>query len=355
MENPILLIVALIASLVAGFIYLWNNCETFRNFWIGLWEGISNAVLTAVNKVIEFFTNLYTNITILTSTCIETIKIIWGIISDWFYTNIIQPLSAFFISLWETISTKAQEAWNFIVLIWESVSSWFNDNIITPISSFFDEMWSKLKNGASQAWEGIKSIFSNITNWFRTQFSNAWQAVKNVFSTGGQIFDGIKEGILSGLKSVINGLISGINKVIKVPFDGINSALNKIKSIDIPGIGKPFGGLPTISTPQIPQLRYGIGLAKKGHQYLLEGHGDEQVIPISEDEKWTSKVAMKLLKAVNQQKVSTSNRSILNSAVNNETIVLNAELKADIEMSDTKVGRIVTPVVIKTLKQGGDV
>lgn len=115
----------------------------------------------------------------------------------------------------------------------------------------------------------------------------------------------------------------------------------------------PFSFLPTISVPQIPELAGGIGLAKKGHQYLLEGHGDEQVIPISEDEKWTSKVAMKLLKAVNDQKANTSNSSILKSASNNGTIVLNAELEANIEMSDTKVGRLVAPVVIKTIKQGG--
>lgn len=86
---------------------------------------------------------------------------------------------------------------------------------------------------------------------------------------------------------------------------------------------------------------------------MLEGTGDEQVIPISEDEKWTSKVAMKLLKAVNEQKVNTSNNSFLRSAASNGTIVLNAELEANIEMSDTKVGRLVAPVVIKTIKQGG--
>ena len=38
--NPVLLIAAAIAALVAGFIYLWNTSEEFRNFWIGLWEGI---------------------------------------------------------------------------------------------------------------------------------------------------------------------------------------------------------------------------------------------------------------------------------------------------------------------------
>ncbi|PCO95576.1 tail tape measure protein, partial [Escherichia coli] len=33
-------IVAGIAILVVGFKWLWDNCEGFRNFWIGLWEWI---------------------------------------------------------------------------------------------------------------------------------------------------------------------------------------------------------------------------------------------------------------------------------------------------------------------------
>ena len=42
MANPIILI---IAALVAAFIYLWNNCEEFRQFWIDLWEGIKDIAI----------------------------------------------------------------------------------------------------------------------------------------------------------------------------------------------------------------------------------------------------------------------------------------------------------------------
>ena len=36
LANPIVLIIAAIAALVAAFIYLWNNCDGFRQFWIDL-------------------------------------------------------------------------------------------------------------------------------------------------------------------------------------------------------------------------------------------------------------------------------------------------------------------------------
>ena len=58
MANPILLIVSLIAGLVAGFIYLWNNCESFRNFWINLWSTIQKTVSSAIEKVKNFFTQI---------------------------------------------------------------------------------------------------------------------------------------------------------------------------------------------------------------------------------------------------------------------------------------------------------
>lgn len=116
-----------------------------------------------------------------------------------------------------------------------------------------------LITGAFEAiWEGIKKIFGdNVTNWFKDKFSQAWQAVRNVFSNGGQIFNGIKEGILNGLKLVINGLISGINHVITIPFNGINTALRTVRDISFMGVA-PFKGLiKTIKTPQIPYLAKG--------------------------------------------------------------------------------------------------
>lgn len=60
--NPIGVVIALIAALVAVFIYVWNHCETFRNFWIGLWENIKQVVAMwvdgfkiMINGIVNFF------------------------------------------------------------------------------------------------------------------------------------------------------------------------------------------------------------------------------------------------------------------------------------------------------------
>lgn len=58
LANPIGLVVSLIMGLVAAFIYLWNNNESFRNFWISLWEKIKSAAGTATKWISNKFDDL---------------------------------------------------------------------------------------------------------------------------------------------------------------------------------------------------------------------------------------------------------------------------------------------------------
>ena len=51
--NPIGVVIGLITALVATFTYLWNTSEDFRNFWIGLWEGINNVIKAAIDIAVN--------------------------------------------------------------------------------------------------------------------------------------------------------------------------------------------------------------------------------------------------------------------------------------------------------------
>ena len=161
-------------------------------------------------------------------------------------------------SAFSDIGTWFSDRWDDIkdvFTIGNGVSGWFKskfDGAYGKVTSAFSDVSKFFEN----VWKNIKSPFSNIASWFEDKFSKAWEAVKKVFSTGGKVFTGIKEGILSGLKAVINGLIGGINKVVAIPFNGINAALKKLKSISIAGM-KPFDWLETTTVPQIPKLANG--------------------------------------------------------------------------------------------------
>lgn len=49
--NPIGLVITAIAALVAAFIWLWNNCDEFREFWIGLWEALQEGAQTVIDGI----------------------------------------------------------------------------------------------------------------------------------------------------------------------------------------------------------------------------------------------------------------------------------------------------------------
>lgn len=311
---PLLLegIISIVGEIGTAIWDILSGFFTALGEWFGgLWESIK----TIFAPVVEWFGNLF-------STIWNSIVSVFSTVGSWVYDNIIAPVANFFKGLWEGIVSAFHtvidpwieiikraatlvyntiivpiknfftDLWNSIVGIFSKVSGWFTDNIATPIKNIFSNIWNAMKNGASNAWEGIKSVFSKVTDWFKNIFSKAWQAVKNVFSTGGKIFDGIKDGIVNAFKTVVNAIIRGINKVIKVPFDGINWALEKIRGINILGV-EPFGWISTINTPQIPELEKG-GVLKKGQVGLLEGKGDEAVVPLEKNTGWIRNVATQI-------------------------------------------------------------
>lgn len=51
MANPIALIVSLIAGLVVAFIYLWNNVDGFKQFWIDAWKKIKEQASVAWENI----------------------------------------------------------------------------------------------------------------------------------------------------------------------------------------------------------------------------------------------------------------------------------------------------------------
>ena len=61
--HPFTVIVAAIAALVAGFMYLWKNCESFRNFFITLWEALKQTVDTTVGGIKDAFNDLISGLT----------------------------------------------------------------------------------------------------------------------------------------------------------------------------------------------------------------------------------------------------------------------------------------------------
>lgn len=204
-------------------------------------------------------------------------------IGTWLYENVVAPLIDGFCSMLgiNSPSTVFAEFGGFIIEglynglcgIWDKVKEIFN-NLKTNITTKFTETLNNIKNVFSlnniknhfnQVLLGIKNVFISIPTWFKNIFTLAWANVKNVFSSGGKIFSGIKEGIESTFRNIVNKIISGINKIIATPFNAINNMLNKIRNTEFLGIA-PFKGLWSqnpLKVPVIPSLENGGVLSEE--------------------------------------------------------------------------------------------
>lgn len=170
----------------------------------------------------------------------------WTAIKDWI-SKTISSIDAAFEQHLANVEAGVAAAVDWVIEKWTAVKEWFSG------------LWEKVSSSAVATWEGIKNAFKSVPEWFQGKFRDAWQKVKDVFSTGGRIWSGIKEGIESTFRTVVNAIIRGMNTIIAVPFNKINSMLNTIRNAHFLGIS-PFQnmwGVNPLPVPQIPMLARG--------------------------------------------------------------------------------------------------
>ncbi|MEL4106846.1 hypothetical protein AAFA46_08440 [Oscillospiraceae bacterium WX1] len=109
--GPIGAIILVIGLLVSAFVYLWNNSEGFRQFWIGLWDGITNAVSVAIAGIVGAW---------------ESIKVAFSAFGAWvqgLWQGIVDSISA----IWGGIVDVIKMPINGII----TLLNWFIDKINT--------------------------------------------------------------------------------------------------------------------------------------------------------------------------------------------------------------------------------
>lgn len=188
---------------------------------------------------------------------------------------------------------------------------------LDEVAQFFQATWDGICKGAEIVWNFITGLFEGLASFFGTIFSNAWEAVKAVFSTGGQIFMGIVDGITQAFRTIVNAIITGINHVVAIPFNAINGFLSFLKSIDILGI-KPFDWVGTIDVPQIPLLAQG-GYASGATGAVIGENGPEVVLPLQNNtDNWAGLLASTLAEEMSEQGLSGSGVTVyMTNEINN--------------------------------------
>ena len=233
LANPIVLIIAAIAALVAAFIYLWNTNEEFRQFWIDLWEDIKEIAIAVWEGLKEFFSAAWEAIK-------STAETIWNGIKNFFtglwdgiktiFTTVVNAISTFLSTAWNTIKTVVTTVWTaistFFTTIWTGIQNIFT-TVVNAISTFLTTAWNTIKTTATTIWNAISSFFTTIWNGIKNAITTAVNAIKNTVTTA---WNNIKNTVVSvgnAIKSAVTNLWNNVTSAVKT---AMGNVFNAVKS-----------------------------------------------------------------------------------------------------------------------------
>lgn len=213
--NPVGIVIAAVAGLVAALVTLWHTNEGFRNAVIGIWENIKQA-----------FSSAWT-----------AIKGVWDQVKP-FFSGIWNGIKAVFSAVKAVLSGDFEGAWNAIKSVWSGVTSFFS-GIWQQIKGVFSGAFSAFLEIGRNIVNGIKQGFSNawgaFTGWVKSKFEGLVSSIKSLFGihspsrvfrdqVGKMLMLGLAEGIQNGIGTVENALQDTQTAVLKVA-DELNRRL----------------------------------------------------------------------------------------------------------------------------------
>lgn len=252
--NPIGLVIAAIAGLVVAFVILWKKSESFREFWISLWEKIKEVASNAKEKISGWIDNIKTK--------------------------------------FQEFSDKATEIKNSIVEKWESIKTKTGE-LKDKVVDFFEKIKSGISEKITSAKEKVSSAVDKIQS--ALSFSGLKKKVSELFSS-------IKEKITSPIekaKELVTKAVNKIKGIFPIKMGKIFSGI-KLPHFKISGGQAPWGigGKGTKPSVGIEWYARG-GVVPKGQMAFLEGSGAEAVVPLEKNTQWINRVAKSMIERLN--------------------------------------------------------
>lgn len=242
LANPIFLIIAAITALVAAFIYLWNNCDGFRQFWIDLWENVKSVAMAVWEGLKSFFSTAWEAISTTATTIWNGIKSffsgIWEGIKTIFSTvvEVIKTIITTYFNIYKTIITTVFNAVKTVITtVWNAIKTVIT-TVVTAIQTFLTTAWNTIKTVITTVINAIKTVITTVWNTIKTTVTTVVNAIKTVITT---VWNGIKTAITTvmntikstissiwnGIKSTIGSIVNGIKSTVSTVFNNILSAI----------------------------------------------------------------------------------------------------------------------------------
>lgn len=227
--GPVGLVIAAIVAIGAAFVVLWNKSEGFRNFFIGLWDGIVNVasnawqgIQNAWNGFVEWFSSLWNSVKETASNAwnsfIEKAKpVIDAIKNAW------NSITEFFSGLWEGIKQIASDVWNSFLEGAQPIVEGLI-NVWNALTEFFSTLWNGIVSVATTVWNGIVEVVTPIIEAIKTAwnslvefFTNLWNSITEGSTTA---WNGFIE-FLTPIVETIKGLWTGFSEFMSTIWNGI--------------------------------------------------------------------------------------------------------------------------------------
>lgn len=246
--GPVGLVIAAIVAIGAAFVVLWNKSEGFRNFFIGLWDGIVNVasnawrgIQNAWNGFVEWFSNLWNSITEGSMTAwngfvefltpvIEGVKGLWSSFSE-FMSTIWNGIVEVATTAWNTLQPVVETVWGII----QQIISVAIETILPIIQTglqIIQEIWSGgweiFKTVVGAAWTIISTVISTVLNVIAGIINTVTSIIKGDWSGAWENIKGVAQTVWNGIKSVISTVINAISNVISTVLGTIKNIVTTI-------------------------------------------------------------------------------------------------------------------------------